>query len=491
MRLPAASALFLLAILAACSPPEEGEPGGDGAQKIPISTISREARALYLEGRALEESLRATEAHPYFLKALAEDEEFALAHLGAAQSSPTGSVFFSHLERSVELAGLASDGERHLILAFAAGVNRDPVVAREHADALVRDFPLDERAHAALAAFYFGRQDYGPAAEHYRRATDINPAFAQPYNQLGYSLRFLGDYAAAEEAFRQYIELVPSEPNPYDSYAELLMKIGRFEESIENYRRALEADRFFVASHGGISLNQILLGDSEASRRTCDVFYELARNDGERRQALTCRSRSFLFEGDFEAALGEIERRYEISQSSQDASSMALDLIQTGQILLEAGRAEAAEESFDEALMTMEGSDAPNAVKAATRRNHIYAQARAALGRGDAASAQIKAGEYGAQARLSPVPSEVWQYHELEALLASERGDFDSAQAHLEQASQLDPRTLYLLALASLGKGEEEQAKELLEKAAAWNGLHPNYAFVRAPALRLLDEMKR
>ena len=484
-------ALALLAVLAACSASEEGELGDGEAEKIPISTVSSEARSLYLEGRSLQENLRGTEAHGYFVRALAKDPKFALAHLGAAQSSPTGNAFFSHLEQAVELAALASDGERHQILAFAAGVNRDPVAAKEHAETLLQAFPQDERAHAAIAAFYFGRQEYGPAAEHYHRATEINPEFPQPYNQLGYAQRFLGDYAAAEAAFRKYIDLVPAEPNPYDSYAELLMKVGRFEESIENYRRALEADQHFVASHIGIALNEILLGEASAARRTCDGFYESARNDGERRQALTWRARSFLFEGDNEAALAEIQRRYDIAAKSSDASSMANDLTLMGRILLEAGRADAAESRFAEGVAMMESSDATEEVKAATRRNYLYAQARIALLGGDLVAAQSTADEYGAQVRWHRVPTEVWLHHELEGLLALEAGDFALAVIGLEQASQMDPRILYLRALAHLGKGERAQAKELCSQAANWNGLHPNYAFVRAPARHLLEELER
>ena len=46
--------------------------------KIPITTSSEEARALYLKGRDLAEKLRATDARRFYEQAVAKDKNFAL-----------------------------------------------------------------------------------------------------------------------------------------------------------------------------------------------------------------------------------------------------------------------------------------------------------------------------------------------------------------------------------------------------------------------------
>ena len=52
--------------------------------KIPITTASAEARALYLKGRDLAEKLRATDARRFYEQAVEKDKGFALGYVGLA-----------------------------------------------------------------------------------------------------------------------------------------------------------------------------------------------------------------------------------------------------------------------------------------------------------------------------------------------------------------------------------------------------------------------
>ena len=182
---------------------------------------------------------------------------------------------------------------------------------------LVAAYPDDERAHTLLGNNYFSLQDYFLAIEEYRKATEIAPKFSPPYNQLGYSRRFLGDYAGAEKAFKQYIKLIPDDPNPYDSYAELLMKMGKYDESIKFYRKALEIDPTFVASSIGIASNLNFEGQYEAARAEVDGFYPRAMNNEQRRALHFAKAVSYAYQGDMDSALAEIEKQYALAERDQ------------------------------------------------------------------------------------------------------------------------------------------------------------------------------
>jgi tetratricopeptide (TPR) repeat protein len=489
-RAAIASPLLLVSLLAcaACGDDEE-EVDEEAAGKIHASTVSNEALELYREGQTLQDNLRRTEAFARFERAIEHDPEFALAHLGAAQTSPSGSALFTHLERAIQLADLASEGEKHLIYTFAAAVNTDPVAQERHARALVETHPQDERAHLVLGNLFFGRQDYAQAVEHYRAAIAIDPSFAPPYNQLGYSHRFLGDYAAAEEAFEAYIALIPDEPNPYDSYAELLMKAGRFEESIEQYRKALERDPGFVASQIGIGLDQLLLGQRDAAFLTFEALLGRARDDAERRQALAALALGSVAAGETDAALGYADRSLRMAQASGDAPSVAADLAFMGRILLDAGRLDEASERFAAALETIESSGATAEVKRAQRHNQLYNQARIALARGDLAAAGAAAAAYGSEAARRSIANEARAHQELLGRIALAREDWATALDHLGRADQQSPTTMYLLALAHRGAGDEVAARRFAQEAASWNALGEPFAFVRRRALALLDEL--
>ncbi|HXV77731.1 MAG TPA: tetratricopeptide repeat protein, partial [Candidatus Polarisedimenticolaceae bacterium] len=232
----------LLLLLASCA----DAPVDDG--KIPVTTRSDEARALFLEARDLNDRLRGVEALPLLERAVGHDPTFAQGHWLLAQVQPTAAGFFANLEQARVHAASASQGERWLIEATDAAVNGDPAGQGEILQQLVAAFPEDERAHTLLGTYFFGQQRWAEALSEYERAIAIAPEFSPPYNQLGYAYRFTERFAEAESAFRKYIELIPDDPNPYDSYAELLLKLGRYEDSIAQYEKALEQQSTFAAS---------------------------------------------------------------------------------------------------------------------------------------------------------------------------------------------------------------------------------------------------
>ncbi len=456
---------------------------------IPITTTSEQARADYLEGRALLESLRATDARSHFERAVELDPGFALAHLGMANTAPSAAEFFAALDRATAAVDNVSEGERLLIEALAAGVNGEPARQKELLDALVAAFPEDPRASMGLANYSFGRQEWSEAASRYRRVTELEPTFSQAYNQLGYALRFEGDYAGAEAAFQHYVALVPDEPNPYDSYAELLMKMGRFDESIARYREALERNPNFVASYVGIALDQTLLDNGNAARATLAELEAKARNDGERRAACFQSAVTRLHESDADGALADLTRQYAIAEAAGDKAAMAGDLNLIGNVLLSAGRADEALAKFEQGVETSDASNATEEVKNGAHRNHDFDLGRVELARGEVDAAAETAARYLAATETSGVAFERWRAHHLAGLVAGARGDWTTALAELGQANPQDPRVLLATARALVAAGRRDEALATCRQAAEFNGLGINYALARPPAKTLLAEL--
>src|SRR5262249_1370431 len=153
----------------------------------------------------------------------------------------------------------------------------------------------------------------------------INPSFTSPYNLLGYAQRTVENYREAEAAFKKYIELIPGDPNPYDSYAELLMKTGRFDESIKNYEKALSIDHNFVSAYIGIANNHMFSGRGGEARKALARLTRVARNDGERRQALAWTAESFIHESAWPNALAEIDKMIALAERAGDFGQKAND----------------------------------------------------------------------------------------------------------------------------------------------------------------------
>jgi tetratricopeptide (TPR) repeat protein len=479
----------LLAVSLAVVAPNAGANEKAAAGKIPITTKSAEARALYVKGRALFETLRAVDARKQFQLAVAKDKDFALAHFMLANTSQSNQEFFDELGKAVALADKVSEPERLLIRGLDAGAKGDVATQKEVALKLVEVVPNDERAHNNLAGYYFGQQNYAESVAEYEKAVKIDPKFSQPYNQLGYAYRAMDNYADAERIFKKYIELIPNDPNPYDSYAELLMKMGRFDESIKNYEKALKVDPNFTASYIGIGNNQMFMGHGPEARQAFARLMSVARTDGEKRTALFWTAVSFIDDGKYDEALGEAKKEAAIAEASKDLGNLAADHAFMGNIYLAAGQPDEAAAEFAQQLEINGRSQVPDVNKQQVRRNDLFNQGRVAIAKKDIAGARKIADEYAKQVADKKILFELWQSRELNGMVAIEENHYADAVSELTQSNQQDPRVLYLTAVALQGAGDVQKAKAICAKAADFNALAFDLAYVRKSAKDLLGKL--
>ena len=454
------------------------------SEKVPITTASDEARKLYVDGRDLLERLRGTDGRKLFEQAVGKDPNFALAYVGLANTSGTNREFVEAVTKAVALADKVTEAERHQILALDAGLKGDPAGNLTHLKEVVRLFPNDERAHTQLGVLYFGRQDYPNAIAEFEKSIAINSRFSPPYNQLGYAYKFTDRLKEAEGVFKKYTELIPDDPNPYDSYAELLMKMGRFDESIKAYEKALSIDPNFVSSYVGIGNDYLASGKTEQARAAFAKITARARNTGERRLEKFWTAASYVHDGDTDKAIAALKAGSALAEAEHDAGTVSGDLIQMGDVLREAGRVDHALAKYGEAMKIIEASQLPEPVKAATRRNHVFEEARVAVAKNDLATAKTKAAEYVRLTAPRNAPFEVRQQHELAGLIALAEKRYAAASEEFNQANQRDPRILLLMAEAAQGAGSAEKATAIAQKAAHFNELSFNFAYVKKKAER-------
>jgi len=484
-----AIAVLIAALGIACN---NAGSGGNAAQassnggRIPITTKSEEAKNEFVQGRDLTDRLLAQDSIAHFDKAIALDPDFASAELARAGSAATAKDFFDHLNKAVRLEDKASEGEKLMIIATQAGANGDVVKQKDALEKLVSEFPNDERAQSTLAGYYFGQQEYGPAIEHYKKATEIAPNFSSAYNVLGYCYRQEGDYANAEQAFKKYIELIPNDPNPYDSYAELLLKMGRFDDSVTQYRKALSIDPNFNASRMGLSADLTYMGKPADAQTELQNMADKARNDGELRTAYFAMAVLASDGGHFDKALQVMDKEYAVAEKKNDVAAMAADLQAMGNINAEMQKYDVAKEKFDKSFQMIQDSTLSQEIKDNAKLLHHFNMAAVAIGNKDLAGAKGHAEEFSQGAEATNNPLQIKQAHEIAGRVALAEKDYDKAISELEQANQQNPRNLFRLAQAYQAKGDKAQAQEFFSKAAAFNPLPQfNYAFIRIKAEKM------
>jgi tetratricopeptide (TPR) repeat protein len=356
---------------------------------------------------------------------------------------------------------------------------------------LVELYPDDERGHTLLGNFYYGQQDWPDAIAQYQDAIKIDPNYSQPYNQLGYAQRIMGNFTDAEAAFKKYIELIPDDPNPYDSYAELLMKMGEFQKSIDHYKQALAIDSHFVASYLGIATDLDFLGQHAEARQELDQLLKVARSDGDRRAAHFAMAVSFADEGKLEDALVQIDTEYEMADKIDDASAKAGDLINMGSILLEEGKPEQAQSKYDDAFKQVEDSDLSKDIKENANRIYLYNCAKVSIDMGKLDDAESYIKEFTRAAQEIKNPLQIKLAHELMGMMAYEKKDYTTALAEFGQSNLQDPYNLYRVALTYEANGDRANAKKFCTKVVKFNALNNlNYAFIRNDAKQMLASME-
>jgi tetratricopeptide (TPR) repeat protein len=453
---------------------------------VPITTSSSEARALYLQARDLNERLKGSEANAVALKAVEKDPNFATGWLLVAQTAGTAKGFFEAQAKAKALAGKTSEGERLFIVASDAGAQGKPAEQRQALEQLVQKYPKDPRTHAALGLLDFGNQDWDGAIKELSKASELEPSYTTPYNQLGYAYRFQGKYPEAEKTFQKYAELLPDDPNPHDSYAELLMRMGRFDDSIGQYRKALAVDPYFQSAYIGIANNQVFQGKGDDARKALKEGMAKARNDGEKRALWFWTSVTYSHEGRYADAQKAVEDEKKIADASGDYVSASQDVTLMGNIALAAGKPADAAARFDESQKLLAKAKVSDEVKDNARRNNLFNQGRVALKKGDLEGAKALSAKYSAAVEVKKIPFEQWQAHELAGMVALQSKDFDTALKELGQASNQNPRVIYLTGLAYQGKGDSAKAAEAFKATADWNQLNGLLAFVRSDARRQL-----
>ena len=456
--------------------------GSKKDDKIPVTTSSEEARSIYLKGRDLVEKLRVTDGRAQYQAALAKDPTFALAAVGLANTSGTAKEFWEGVNLASAQRDKVSDGERLIIDALVAGAKGETAAQRAALTKLTRSYPNDERAHNALGLFHFGQQDWKAAISEMEKAAKIDAQYSSPYNYLGYAYRFLDDYAGAEKAFKKYIELIPGDPNGYDSYAELLYKMGKHDESIAQYDKALSVDANILNAYIGIGNNQMVQGKLDAARASFAKIGTLARTTGEKRTSNFWMSQSYVFEGQTDKALAEMQKNLDLGAAAGDQATVAGDHAAMGEILLGADRADEALVHFKAQAESIDKADVPAEVKETTHRNQHFDAGRVATVKGDLATAKAELAAYAKLVAVKKNTFELFAQHELAGQIAIAEKKYPQAIAELGKANPRDPRAIYLLGVAYQGKGDAAKAKATLTKAAEFNEFANNFALIRKRA---------
>ncbi|MBI4179628.1 tetratricopeptide repeat protein [bacterium] len=91
----------------------------------------------------------------------------------------------------------------------------------------------------------------------YLRSIELRPT-AEAHTFLGWTYSFMGKYGEAIAECKKAIEVDPAFGNPYNDIGAYLIEIGNVEEAIPWFKRAMEAERYEPRHYPHFNLGRVL-----------------------------------------------------------------------------------------------------------------------------------------------------------------------------------------------------------------------------------------
>lgn len=220
-------------------------------EKIPLSTVSEDARVLYLRADALFEKVYITEAIDFLEEALEEDPDFFMAAYGLATHYmflEDNGEFLKYATQAVRSETTLSKGENLLKTALKTLLEDQQADVTEYGKELVKLYPHDPDAYSHLTFFQQITGDYQGQVKTLLKALEIKDDPANIYNTLGYTYMALEQYDKAAAALDKYIQLNPDDPNPYDSKGDYYMEVNEYGKAYDSFMEAVKMDSTWTGS---------------------------------------------------------------------------------------------------------------------------------------------------------------------------------------------------------------------------------------------------
>lgn len=459
------------------------------SKEVPLTSSSKEALKLFLDGRAKFDDNEFVAAASLFDQAIQADPDFAMAYLYRSQSGGGYNIYRKNLDNAISHIGSTSEGEKLEIQYSQAYAEGNGQKEKELLDKLLALFPSDKRVQSLAGTYYFGINDFSNAIKHLSKATELDKNYSSAYNMIGYCQSALNNYPEAEKAFQTYIRLEPDRGNPYDSYGELLLKMGKYSESIEQYKKAFEKDPLnFASSLNGIGDNYIFKGDYETARKYYQENYDLVSGTSEKLTSMFLKAISYVHEGKVDNAIKTLDEYRLMAEKWNQVPPVIWSYFNQGFVYMESGKPAEGVKLFDNVTDIIGKSKLPETDKenmlTTSMMWHVYGLI--SNNELDKALPELEKNKQKVESRKNPV--ELMNLNSVFGFFEMKKGNYDKALEYFSKANNEDPWNLYYTAVVYDKKGDRQKAKGLYEKITKWNinGMH--LALVRERAMEGLKK---
>ncbi len=207
-------------------------------------------------------------------------------------------------------------------------------------DALAQN-PKNHRVHNNLGYALDKQKKFKRAIQHYQKALDIYPRYADAHLNFGLALAKTGHLDKAIAHFSKAAELEPKLAKAHFNLALAMQMRGKLHKAQIHYQKALKIRPEYLQAH--LNLSNIMAQKNEY-QKAIEHLEKVLQIDSKHFDALLNLGTLFYMQGDFDNALKKINRALQINSNSTEA------LTNKGIILMRQNRLQEAIKSFTKVL---------------------------------------------------------------------------------------------------------------------------------------------
>jgi len=136
----------------------------------------------------------------------------------------------------------------------------------------IKKFPKSFVLFNILGAVCAGQDELKVAINHHKKSVEINPDYAEGYNNLGIAFQKLGLFEEAVKNYKKTLKLKPNFSLAYNNLGVVLKSLNKLDEALLNSKKAIELNPKFADAHNNIAAILQDLGNYEEAYK----FYKKA-----------------------------------------------------------------------------------------------------------------------------------------------------------------------------------------------------------------------
>ena len=145
----------------------------------------------------------------------------------------------------------------------------------------IKKFPKSFVLFNILGAVCAGQDELEVAVNHHKKSVEINPDYAEGYNNLGIAFQKLGLFEEAVKNYKKTLKLKPDFSLAYNNLGVVLKSLNKLDEALLTSKKAIELDPEFADAHNNIGAILQDLGKYEEAYKFYKKAIELKSNYSE------------------------------------------------------------------------------------------------------------------------------------------------------------------------------------------------------------------